>query len=65
MPKIRPLPNQSSENARGSPNEPPFRSSRLTGSLSFRSSARPLAIENIASVAMNGTIRAIGDRPSR
>jgi len=32
IPKIRPLPNQSSENGRGFPNEPPFRSSRLTGS---------------------------------
>jgi len=34
-----------------------LRSSRLTGSLSFRSSATPLPIENIASVAMNGTTR--------
>ena len=51
------MPNHSSENAAGSPNEPPFRSSRLTGSLSLSSSASPRAIENIASVAMNGTTR--------
>ena len=35
----------------------PFRSSRLTGSLSFSNRASPLAMENIASVAMNGTTR--------
>ena len=51
------MPNQSSEKVAGSPKEPPLRSSRLTGSLSFRSSAMPLPIENIASVAMNGTTR--------
>ena len=51
------MPNQSNENTRGSEIEPPFRSSRLTGSLSFSRSAKPLAIENIASVAMNGTTR--------
>ena len=54
---IRPVPNHSSENVPGEPNEPPLRSSRPTGSLSFRSSARPRPIENMASVAMNGTTR--------
>ena len=54
---MRPVPNQSSEKALGSPNDPPFRSSRLTGSLSFSRSANPRAIENIARVAMNGTTR--------
>ena len=51
------MPNHSSEKAAGSPNEPPLRSSRPTGSLSLSNSARPRAIENIASVAMNGTTR--------
>ena len=57
MPAILPVPNHSSENTPGSANEPPLRSSRLTGSLWLSSSANPLAIENIASVAMNGTTR--------
>jgi hypothetical protein len=57
IPKIRPTPNQSRDPGRGSPNEPPFRSRRPTGSLSFNRSATPLAIENMASVAMNGTTR--------
>ena len=51
------MPNQSSEKGAGSPNEPPLRSSRLTGSLSLSSSASPRAIENMARVAMKGTTR--------
>src|SRR3954451_6793655 len=57
MPRIRPLPNHRSDPTAGVPNEPPFRASRLTGSLSLSSRATPRAIENIASVAMNGTTR--------
>ena len=58
MPKIRPLPNQSSENAPRVAERAAVQVEQAHRQLVVQEQARgPCAIENIASVAMNGTTR--------